>query len=93
MDAEGARQCGKIDIRIADCCPDLSILDVAAVARGHGQETNKFLVIGTIVVHYLENRDAMVGGCPQRARHEHKIAVALDSDGEPPMVLIGKCGA
>ena len=68
----------------------MRVLDAAAEPRRHRGEVHVFLMVGAIVVHDVEQRDAMVRGGPQRARHEHEVAIAAERDGEPAVALVGE---
>ena len=50
-------------------------------------------MIGAVVVHHIEDRDAMMRGRPQRAGHEHQVAIALDRNADPSVPLVGERGA
>src|SRR4029077_2208353 len=71
---------GVVDVRIGEGGSDVSIRYAAAMPGRHRLKVHVFLVIGTIVVHHVEDRDAVMRGSPQRAWHEHQVAVALDRD-------------
>ncbi len=68
MDAEAARHRGIIDVRIGDAwCRWAMLLDAAAAAVGHRLQVHELLMIGAVVVHDVEHRDAVVRRRPQRA--------------------------
>src|ERR1700746_1874261 len=56
-------------------------------------EHHALLVIGAVVVHHIEHRQAAVRAGPQHARAIHEIAIALDRHRQPPVLLVGERGA
>ena len=62
----------------------------AAVSRRHGDQIHVFLMIRAVVLHDVEHRDLMMSGCPQRARAEHEVAVAVERECETAVLLVGE---
>jgi len=57
---------------------DLHAIYAAAVAIRHNLHLHHLLMIGAIVVHDGEQRNAVMRGGPENSRRVHQIAVALD---------------
>ena len=71
----------------------LRVRDAAIVAVGHDLHLHQLLMIGAVVVHDDQERNAVVRRGPQHAGREHQVAVVLDADGEAAVLAIGERGA
>src|SRR6267142_4371618 len=52
-----------------------------------------FRVVGSVVMHDDEHRNLVMRGSPQHTRREVEIAISLDIDGEPAVLLVGQGSA
>ena len=93
MDAHAARNHRIVNIRIFKRCADSGIGDAPLMAVGHPLDMHDLLMIGTVVVHDAEQRNAMMCGGPQRARSVHEITVILYADAKPAILPVRKRGA
>ena len=71
----------------------MGAVDAALAPVGHALDAHDLLMIGAVVVHHVEDRQAADGGRPQDARRIHQIAVGIDRDGDAAMLLVGDRGA
>jgi hypothetical protein len=69
--------------------PVLRALEAAVTAVGHELHGHDLLVIRAIVVHQIENRNLMMRGRPQHAVGHHEIAIGLNANAQPPVLLVG----
>src|SRR5215469_3816601 len=60
------------------------------MAVRHDLHLHDFLMIGTVIVHHCEKRNPVVRSGPENPGGIHKIAVALDVDGEASILTIGQ---
>src|SRR5271166_459795 len=67
---------------------NLGAIDSAAVAIGHDLHLHDLLMIGAIVVHDRQERNAMMRGGPQNSGSVHQVAVALDIHGQPAVLAV-----
>ena len=56
----------------------------------HRLQIHDLLMIGAVVVHDVEHRNLVMRRRPQRAGHEHEVAVAVEGDREAAMPLVGE---
>ena len=70
--------------------PILRAIHAAIVLVRHALHLHHFLMIGAVVVHDAQQRNAVMRGGPQDSRRIHQVAVALDVDREPAMLAIGQ---
>src|SRR3546814_6147183 len=55
---------------------------------GHALDVHHLLVIGAVVVHHVQDRDAVMRRRPQRAGRIEKVAVGLDVDDDALLVAM-----
>src|SRR5579872_5387595 len=65
--AHAFREHRVIDIWIDDCGADAGILDAALVPVGHALNMHDLLMVGAVIAHDREKRNAMVCGGPEHA--------------------------
>ena len=83
----------EIDIGVLERAPDLRPIDAAIVPVRHALHVHDFLMIGTIVEHDRQQRDAMVRRGPQDSRGKQQIPVALDVHRQPAVFAVGESRA
>ena len=74
------RQFCEIDVRIGDRGTDIRASHAAIVPVGHTLEMHHFLMVRPVIVHDIENRDAVMRRRPQNPWGIHEIAIALNVD-------------
>ena len=60
---------------------------------GHALQVHHLLVIGAIVLHHEQHRDAMVRRGPQGAIYVEHVAIGLEPDTQAAMLPVRKRGA
>ena len=68
--------------------PMRAAIDAAVVAVAHALHVHHFLVIGAVVVHHAQQRNAVMRGGPQHAGRVHQVAVGLDRDREAAVLAL-----
>ena len=68
-------------------------LDPALMPAGHALYVHRLFVIGAVVVHDAQKRNAMMRRGPQHGRDKQKIAVVLNIDAEPAVFAVCQSGA
>ncbi len=63
-------------------------IDAAIGTRGHVREIHRLLMIGAVVVHDGQQRDAVMRRRPQHARRVVQVAVALNIHRQAAMLAI-----
>jgi hypothetical protein len=61
------RYFGVIDIGIGESGADAGLRNAALVASGHALHVHHFLMIGAVVVHYAQQRNAVMRCGPKNA--------------------------
>ena len=70
--------------------PMPAAIDAAIVAVRHALHVHHFLVVGAVVVHDAQQRNAVMRRGPQHAGRVHQVAVVLDVDRQPAVLLVGE---
>ena len=83
----------EIDVGVGQSGPDMRVLDATHTTPAHHLQIHDLLVIGTIVVHDVEDRDTMMGRRPQCPQCVHEITITLYRDTHPPILAVGKRSA
>ncbi len=89
MDAQTARNRSEVDVGIRDAAGDPHAIDPALAPVGDHLHLHHFHVIGAVVMHDVEQRDALVRGGPKDARPEHEVTVTDDAHTEAAILLVG----
>src|SRR5450755_2089202 len=90
MHAHTLRQLGEVDFRVDQGGTDIGTVDATIVTIGHTLHVHQLLMISAIVVHDTEQRNLVMRRCPQNSRSIHQIAIALNSDCQAPVLLVGQ---
>src|SRR5882757_1598788 len=86
--AHGLRHRGEVRFGVAHVYADVRALDRRAAQLGHPDLVLPVVVVGAVVVHDDQQRDAVLRRNPHRARVEHEIAVGLYVDDEAFLVAV-----
>jgi hypothetical protein len=78
----------EIDVRIFKRPNDMGAVDTALVLTGKHLELHHFRKIRTVVMHDIQERDAMMCSCPQNARGKHQITVTLNVNGQATVLPV-----
>src|SRR5262249_1477727 len=60
---------------------------------GHDLNLHQLLMVGAIVVHDDQQRNAMMRGGPENPWSKHQVAIILNANGEAAVLAICKCSA
>ncbi len=91
--AHALREFREIDVGTRYRCAGAAVCDPAAVPVSHDLNLHDFLMVGPVVVHDVQHRNAVVRGRPQDSRGVHQIAVVLNIHGQPAIFAVCECGA
>jgi hypothetical protein len=68
------------------------ILDAALMPIGHPLNVHHFLMVGSVVMHHRQQRDAVVRRRPKDPVGIHQVPVRLRVNVEPAVLPVGQCG-
>src|SRR5260221_9069414 len=88
--AQSLRKFCVVDTRVVDGGADSRAIHAAAVAIGHDLHLHHLLMIGAIVVHDGQQRNAVMRRGPQNAGCVHQVPVALDVHGNAAVLFVGQ---
>src|SRR5579871_3346857 len=90
MKPEAARQGRVVDERVFEAGADVRVVDAALMPVRHALDVHDFLMIGAVVMHDAQERNAVMRRGPKDSGSVHQIAVVLNAYAKSAVLAVSE---